>query len=157
MCCFHHRLHITSVIHTFLFILQMSSFGMGSVAYHVKWSFGLLQRVTLVLMSPNLVSMFYTHSQRFMHCNTTFVTFVAKCTLCVTHGELCRIIVALRTSCCSYFLSDQLCIFHCLCVWSWSSFISVHVSFIDPTISLIWKISLLKNFTSLSLPKLHIA
>lgn len=57
----------------------MSCFGMGSVAYHVKWSFGLFQGVTLVLISPTShVDMFYTHSQSFMHCHTSVVTFVAS-------------------------------------------------------------------------------
>lgn len=53
---------------------------MGSVAYHVKWIFGLFQGVTLVFGSPtSYLDMFYTHSQSFMHYRTSVVTFIAKC------------------------------------------------------------------------------
>lgn len=82
----------------------MSSFDMGSIAYHVKWSFVLFQGVNLVLMShASHVDMFYTHFQSFMHCRTSVITFIAKCIFCVTLGEVCCIVVALRASCCSYF------------------------------------------------------
>ena len=73
---------------------------MGSVTYRVKWSFGLFQRINLVLMGHSIhVYMFYTHPQRFMHCHTSFITFVAKCTFCVALGEVLCITVALMKSC----------------------------------------------------------
>lgn len=85
MCLFQCRLHIASFVRNFLFVWEVSSFGMGSVAYCEKLSFGLFQRVNLVLMSPpSYVDMFYAHSQRFMHCQTSVVTFVAKCISCHT-------------------------------------------------------------------------
>lgn len=131
-------------------------FGMGSVVYCVKWSFGLFQRVALVLMSPSShVDMFQIHSQRSMHCRTSVVMSVAKCIFCVALGKVCCITVALRISYCSCLLSDQCCVVDCLSVWSWSSFVFVHLSFTDPTLSLIRKFH--SRATWLHLPCLNCA
>lgn len=87
----------------FSLYLENVVFWHGNCRLSFKWSFDLFQAVNLVLMSPNShVDMFYTHSQSFMHYRTSVITFVAKC-ICVTLGEVCCIVIALRAWCCSCF------------------------------------------------------
>lgn len=111
MFYFHHHSHIVSVICTFIVIFQVSSFGMGITAYHVKRSFGLFQGKIFVMMSYSYhVDMFHTHFENFTHCRTSVVIVVVKCIFCVTLEMGCHNVVSLRKVCRSRVLRVPCCI-----------------------------------------------
>lgn len=69
--CFNYRSHIASVVRTFLSISHVLSFGMGSVAYCIKWSFGLYKgAIFIVMIFSYHVNMYLTHLKSFKHCRT---------------------------------------------------------------------------------------
>lgn len=82
-----------NVIHIFKFCLHFPLTIANVIFWHGrhrashKFSFGLFQGVTLVLMSHSYhVGMYRTHSQSFKHFHTSVVVVIAKCTHSVALG-----------------------------------------------------------------------
>jgi len=77
MFCFHHCSHISSVVSSFIFILKVSSFGVGLV----------------IMIFYYHVDMFHTHFQIFTNCHTSVVIVVANCVFWAAHEMGCHNVV----------------------------------------------------------------